>query len=81
MHEAFGEGAGWSPVVTMEMLVNALMTMFDEQSDSFGLDDPLNLEAAAQCKQNKQAFTDKARQWTRDYARPVPIPEHCLARQ
>jgi ubiquitin-protein ligase len=76
---AFGDGAGWSPAVQMQGLVNAILTMFDDRSDSFNPDDPLNDEAAAQYKNNRDAFATKAREWTREHARQLPIEEWRIA--
>lgn len=70
---AFGDGAGWSPAVHMQGLVNAILTMFDDKSDSFNPEDPLNSEAAAQFKSDRSGFSAKARDWTHEHARPVPI--------
>jgi ubiquitin-protein ligase len=77
--QAFGDGAGWSPAIQMNALVNAILTMFDEKSDSFNPDDPLNHEAAKQLREDYSGFVSKAKQWTREYARKVSIEPHRLA--
>eukprot|EP00727_Mastigamoeba_balamuthi_P006254 m51a1_g2248 hypothetical protein (215) ;mRNA; r:293891-294805 len=81
---AFGEGAGWSPAIQMNGLVNALLTMFDvhtadNHSDSFNADDPLNTEAAQQCKSDWASFESRARQWTREYAKSVSVDDYRMA--
>lgn len=76
---AFQDGAGWSPAVQMQGLVNAILTMFDDRSDSFNPDDPLNSDAAAQYKADRSAFAAKAAQWAREFARPVPVEDWKLA--
>eukprot|EP01105_Mastigella_eilhardi_P006115 TRINITY_DN17728_c0_g1_i1.p2 TRINITY_DN17728_c0_g1~~TRINITY_DN17728_c0_g1_i1.p2 ORF type:complete len:199 (-),score=66.05 TRINITY_DN17728_c0_g1_i1:102-698(-) len=72
--KAFGEGAGWSPVIKMQGLVNGILTMFDytnanEHSDSFFADDPLNIEAANEFTHDPFAFEKHAKEWVQQYAK------------
>ncbi|KAH3743778.1 NEDD8-conjugating enzyme UBE2F [Pelomyxa schiedti] len=70
---------GWTPALRMQVLVQAILTMFDEKSDSFNPEDPLNIEATSQLLENRPAFVAKAKEWVRLHAQPVPIKPHCAA--
>eukprot|EP01106_Pelomyxa_sp_JSP_P005606 TRINITY_DN1890_c0_g1_i1.p1 TRINITY_DN1890_c0_g1~~TRINITY_DN1890_c0_g1_i1.p1 ORF type:complete len:227 (-),score=72.18 TRINITY_DN1890_c0_g1_i1:155-772(-) len=70
---------GWTPALKMQALVHAILTMFDTKSDSFNPEDPLNMEATAQLVSNRDAFERQAREWVKQYAKPVQIAPHCLA--
>eukprot|EP01105_Mastigella_eilhardi_P027535 TRINITY_DN852_c0_g2_i2.p1 TRINITY_DN852_c0_g2~~TRINITY_DN852_c0_g2_i2.p1 ORF type:complete len:108 (-),score=40.17 TRINITY_DN852_c0_g2_i2:65-388(-) len=70
---------GWTPALKMQTLVQAILTMFDVNSDSFNPDDPLNMEATAQLHEDRAAFERKAREWVKLYAKPIDIKPHCLA--
>jgi len=72
---AFGEGAGYSPILGISGVVLGVLTLFYGGENP---DDPLNNEAALQYKNSKATFEKKAREWTEQYAKPVSIKAHCL---
>jgi len=72
----FGDGAGYSPVLGMSGVVMGLLTLF---YDGENPDDPLNIDAAKQYKENKSEFDRKALEWTKLYAKAVEIKSNCLA--
>jgi len=74
--QIFGSGAGYTPALKMSGVVMGVLTLFYGEENP---DDPLNLEAAQQYKTNREAFNKKATDWTRNYAKRVEIPPHCLA--
>lgn len=80
----YGEGCGYTPALGLSSLVNGVITMFDvdssdRHSDSFNPASPLNTEAAEQFVKDYAAFVRAARDYTRQYAQPVPIKPWCLA--
>jgi len=74
--QIFGDGAGYTPTLGMSGVVMGILTLFYGGENP---DDPLNLEAAQQYKQDKNTFSKKALEWTKSYAKPVEIKPHCLA--
>eukprot|EP01105_Mastigella_eilhardi_P005416 TRINITY_DN17138_c0_g1_i1.p1 TRINITY_DN17138_c0_g1~~TRINITY_DN17138_c0_g1_i1.p1 ORF type:complete len:198 (-),score=57.29 TRINITY_DN17138_c0_g1_i1:172-765(-) len=71
--DTWGAAAGWTPVLKMQDLVLAILTMFDytnseHHSDSFFAGDPLNVEAANEYMQNVAVFEKHAKEWVRRYA-------------
>jgi len=79
-NEAYGDGCGYSPVLGLTELVMAVNTMFDadsdHQSDSFNPSDPLNIEAAEMFTKDKRQFENTVREYVKNYARPVDIPDY-----
>eukprot|EP01103_Thecamoeba_quadrilineata_P000985 TRINITY_DN10874_c0_g1_i1.p1 TRINITY_DN10874_c0_g1~~TRINITY_DN10874_c0_g1_i1.p1 ORF type:complete len:202 (+),score=30.61 TRINITY_DN10874_c0_g1_i1:3-608(+) len=73
----FRDGAGYSPVLGMSGVVTGILTLFYPGGEN--PDDPLNIEAANQYRQENVAFVKKAKEWTKNYATKVEIAPHCLA--
>eukprot|EP01098_Paradermamoeba_levis_P006011 TRINITY_DN2510_c0_g1_i3.p1 TRINITY_DN2510_c0_g1~~TRINITY_DN2510_c0_g1_i3.p1 ORF type:complete len:184 (+),score=60.97 TRINITY_DN2510_c0_g1_i3:195-746(+) len=71
-------GGSYTPILGLQGVVLGILQLF------FGLknpDDPLNVEAANQYKTDFEGYQKKAKEWTKLYAKPVPIPAHCLAQK
>jgi len=74
--QIFGDGAGYAPTLGMSGVVMGVLNLFYGGENP---DDPLNIEAATQYKADRGAFEQKAREWTKQYAKAVEIKSHCLA--
>lgn len=54
----------WSPALTLSKVLLSICSLMDDPNP----DDPLSTEAADLLLQDKEAYRDKARQWTLQYA-------------
>lgn len=61
--------SGWTPTRDLVLIVECLKLMIHCYDPFFNCEDPLNEEAGEQCKQNKEEFDSKAKEWTMQYAR------------
>ena len=54
----------WSPALTLSKVLLSVCSLMDDPNP----DDPLSIEAADLFLQDKEAYRDKARQWTLQFA-------------
>ena len=54
----------WSPALTISKVLLSICSLMDDPNP----DDPLSIEAADLLLQDKEAYRDKARQWTLQFA-------------
>lgn len=59
------DGHGWAPTRRMKDVVWGLYSLFD---DLLNFEDPLNVEAAEQFRQDKEGFNTTVRDWIKKYA-------------
>ena len=54
----------WSPALTISKVLLSICSLMDDPNP----DDPLSMEAADLCKESRESYDSRARQWTLEYA-------------